>query len=100
MATDKVSAFLKQLRTDPRAGKLLGGEAEPGNEEALLSAYAQAAKKLGYDLTEAELLEAIREKAQACRDKAEAAAETIRALSDEDVEDVSAGSIHYPHILN
>ena len=96
MATEKVMAFLEQLR----AGELPGIEAKPGNEKEVLSAYAQAAKKLGYDLTEAEILEAVREKEKACRDKTEAVSENIRELSDEDMEAIAAGSIHFPHILN
>ena len=100
MATDKISMFLEQLRTDPRARELLGDLGESGNEADTLRAYARAAKALGYDLTEAEVQEAIREKGQACRDRAAAVSEAIRALSDEDIEDVAAGSIHFPHILN
>ena len=100
MANDKARAFLEQLRNDPRADEWLGGAAKPGNEEEALSACMQAAGKLGYDLTEAEVLEAIREREKACRDRAEAVSETIRELSAEDVEKVAAGSFHFPHILN
>ncbi len=66
----------------------------------ILRAYKQAAKALGYTLTESEILEAIREKEKACRDRAEAVSETVEMLSDEDIEGVAAGSIHFPHILN
>ncbi|MBR5110621.1 MAG: Nif11-like leader peptide family natural product precursor, partial [Clostridia bacterium] len=88
MATEKVKIFLERLQADPEAKKLYEGRTKPTTGEEFVRVCAQIASKLGYDLTEADIREAITEAEQARREKTAA---EIQKLPDEEVVKATGG---------
>ncbi len=91
--TEIISQFLDYLKTDPEAGEKLGDLKKPesGSEDELLKYYAEAASRLGYDITESEL-RASREELTAKRaSRTEELEKSIMALSDDELENVAGG---------
>ena len=92
MAIEKIKELLKAIKTDPEAQAKLGGLVKPSDEDGIVRFYAEAAKKLGFEISEADVRAAVADAAQLCAEKTEAAAEQLSALADDALEQVSGGS--------
>lgn len=86
---DKVKELLNAVRIDPKAKELLQGVSEPRSEEEMIRLCAGIAPKLGFDVTEAEIREAI---TAAALERREKTAADMEKLSDDDVEKAAGGT--------
>lgn len=91
MVIDKVRELLKAVKTDPKAQEALQGLVKPADENGIIRYYAEAAKRLGYNVTEADLRETLTEAAKERAEKTESMAADIQALPDEALERTSGG---------
>ena len=94
MAMEQVKAFLEKLNTDPAAQSLLKSREQPKSEEEKIKAFAEVATALGFQMTEAEITEYLKETLMARLQKTDAQAETIQKLDDSEIEKVSGGKDH------
>lgn len=93
MASEKIKAFLEEIKSDPKAAMLLSDAAAPKNGKEEAAAYVKAAKKLGYDLTEEEFFAYIQEAVGEQKKKTEAGAAEIEQIPDEELEKAAGGKI-------
>ena len=93
MNHEKVKSFLKALKTDPKAKSCFADVPEPETDADRLRNYAEIAKKLGYDVSEAELEEYLAEKEKALKEHTKAAEDFIAHLSADEMETVSGGDL-------
>ena len=91
MATEKVHELIRTIRTDPKAQELLKGIAVPMDQDGLIRYYAEIAKRLGADVTEADIRETIKEEERIQKERTEKASAEIQALTDDETETVSGG---------
>lgn len=59
MAIEKVKELIKAIQTDPKAKELLKGASEPKSEEDMIRLCAELAPKLGFDVSETDIREAV-----------------------------------------
>lgn len=95
MSVESVKKFFESLQTDPRAQELLKDCPRPESLDDTVKAYADVAGKMGLALTEDDLRSALEEEMQNQKHSTEAAAEKIRELPDEAMEQVAGGKQHY-----
>ena len=95
MAIEKIKELLKAIKTDPEAQAKLAGLVKGESEDGIVRFYAEAAKLLGFDVSEDELRAAVADAAQGRAEKTEAAAEKVSALADEALEQVAGGNYVY-----
>ena len=94
---EKIRQFLDYLKTDPEAGKKLTDLKKPenGSEDELLKYYAEAAARLGYDLTESDLRSSWKELTTKRALRTEEVEKSIMAISDSELENVAGGKGGY-----
>lgn len=92
MAIEKAVEFLQEMRADDSFREKLK-DLKAQTEEKILEAYAETAKKTGLDLTIEELKEAAQSLGKQIEQSTDAAAEDIRKLDDEDLENVAGGAL-------
>lgn len=83
---------MEQIRKDPQNREALQGLIEKEDQEGMLRYCAEAAKRLGLDVTEAEIGEAIAEVEWERKKGTEALEQEIQKLSDEETAQVSGGA--------
>ncbi len=84
--------FMEALQTDPRAEELLKGKAKPESQEDAVRIYAEAAKELGFSLTEDDIRKGIKALQEEQAAKTEQAKEAVRKLELDDLEKVAGGA--------
>ena len=89
---DKAKEFLAALRSDPKAQELLQGVEKPADEKDVIRNLAEAAKKLGYDVTEEELAGLLSAEEKAIKERTDAEADRVEALADDQLEAATGGS--------
>lgn len=82
MAIEKVKELLQAIRNDPKAKELLKGASEPKSEEDMIRLCAEVAPKLGFDVSETDIREAV---AALSRERMEKTAADVEKLSDDEV---------------
>ena len=90
MAIEKAKELLEAIRTDPKAKELLQGVSEPRSEEDMIRLCAEIAPKLGFDVSEADIREAV---AALSRERMEKTAADVQKLSDDDITQASGGEL-------
>lgn len=98
MAIEKVKELLKAVKTDPEAQAKLSGLAKPEDEDGAIRYYAEAAKLLGFDVTEKDIREMAAALAKEQKNKTEAAAGRVEALPDDELEKTAGGDYCYNNI--
>ena len=91
MSKEAALQFLNTLGANEKAKELLLQREKPGSEEEKIKAYAEIAAVLGESITAEDFREAFRDVQEKVQKKAEDTAAYIRALEDDDVENVAGG---------
>ena len=94
MAIEKVKELIKTIQTDPKAQETLKGLVRP-TDEGWIKYYAEAAKLLGYEATEADIRVAIAEIAKERTEKTEKMAAGVQSLPDDELDKVAGGKNTY-----
>ncbi len=84
--------FMEALQTDPRAEELLKGKAKPESLEGAVKLYAEAAKELGFDLTEDDIMKGMKSLKEEQAAKTAQAKAAVKELGLEDLEKVAGGA--------
>ena len=92
MEIKKIKELIQAVKTDPKAQETLKDLVKPADEDGIVRYYAEAAKLLGFDVTEADIRETIADAARKRTDKTEEAAQSVKALGDDGLEKVSGGT--------
>ena len=87
---ETVKKFLEEFKKDPEAAKLLNGE-KPLSGDEILNRLADAAQKLGFNASEAELKDYFENVQKNVMEKSDSVAAKIVALSDDDLNKVAGG---------
>lgn len=95
MAIDKVNELLKAVMTDPDAQAKLQDLTRPTDEEGIIRYYAEAAKLLGSDVTEADVREVITGFPMEHQTGTGAAADRIKMMPDDSLDQVAGGYLLY-----
>ena len=90
MAIEQVKKLLEAIKSDPKAQELLQGVSEPKSEEDMIRLCAEIAPKLGFDVTEADIREAV---AAMSRERMEKTAADVEKLPDDDVAQAAGGAL-------
>ncbi len=88
--TNLIEKFFGELLNDKEAKECLA-EKKPQTLEDLAKITGGLAGKYGYKLTEDEILSHLNERLSKTREKSDAAAESLAAIKDSDMEAVAAG---------
>ena len=88
MAIEQAKELLKTIRTDPKAKELFRDAAEPRSEEEMIRLCAEAAPKLGFDVSEIDIREAL---AAAAKERLNMTAAGVQMVSDEDMANATGG---------
>ncbi len=88
---ETLKKFLETLRTDPKAEELLKGREKPESLEAAAGIYAEAAKELGFELTEVDIREGFKALEEEQKAKTEQAKDAAQELNVNDLEKVAGG---------
>ena len=91
MAVEKIKELLKKIKTDTKAQEALQGLIKPADQDGVIHYYAEAAKKLGFDVTEQDIRDAVTDAMKEIAGRTEAAAGQIEALTDEVLEKAAGG---------
>ena len=88
MAIEKVKELLQAIRNAPKAKELLKGASEPRSEEDMIRLCAELAPKLGFDVSETDIREAV---AALAKERQAKTAADVEKLSDDEVAQASGG---------
>lgn len=90
---EQARKFLETLRDDPGAREILtkGSKGKPDTNEEIIAAYAEAAEKLGFDLTAEQIAEGIREQVKEMTAVTARAENAVRELDPEELDKVAGG---------
>ena len=91
MSKEAALQFLNTLGANEKAKELLLQREKPTSEEEKIKAYAEIAAVLGESITAEDFREAFRDVQEKVQKQAEDTAAYIRALEDDDVENVAGG---------
>ena len=91
MESEKVKEFIKYVKTDPKAKEKLGNFIKPEDPEKVIAWYAEAAKLLGSDVTEADLRVFLEDETADHAARTENSAAEVSKLTDADLDAVSGG---------
>ena len=91
MSAEKTLELLKKLKEDPKAKELLNVLKKPAPADDVITCYAQIAAKLGYDITAEEIREVVNQEEARRKSETEKIASDMKALNDDDVENVAGG---------
>ena len=92
MNQERVKVFLEALKTDPKAESLLQARPEPKTDADRFRAYAEIAKELGYDVSEAELEAYLTEMEKTLQEHAKSAEALVTELSGDEMDKVAGGA--------
>ena len=92
MSAEKTLELLKKLKEDPKAKELLDGLKNTAPADDVITCYAQIAAKLGYAITAEEIREVVNQEEARRKSETEKIASDMKALNDDDVEDVAGAS--------
>ena len=95
MSAEKTLELLKKLKEDPKAKELLDGLKNTAPADDVITCYAQIAAKLGYAITAEEIREVVNQEEARRKSETEKIASDMKALNDDDVEDVAGGASRY-----
>ena len=95
MAIEMVKEILEKLASDPKAQDLLKGLEQPKSEIDKIDRIVEAAKQLGYDMNQKDLLAYIEKTVADRKEKTEAQAEAVQKLADSELEKAAGGRGHY-----
>ena len=93
MAIEKVKELLKTVRNDPKAQEALRQLDKSADVEGIIRYFAEAAKRLGFDLTEEEIREGFKEVEEQRRKRTAAVTDEIENLPDNEVESAAGGML-------
>ena len=96
MSAEKTLELLKKLKEDPKAKELLDGLKNTAPADDVITCYAQIAAKLGYAITAEEIREVVNQEEARRKSETEKIASDMKALNDDDVEDVAGGTRGHP----
>lgn len=88
----KAKEFFEKLGTDAKAKEFFKGKAQPETADELVATYLDAAKQLGYDITEEDIIAYLKEKADEVKTGTDKAAKAVQALPDDALQNVAGGS--------
>ena len=91
MSSEKIQDMLKALSADPKAQELLAKIGRPEDQNGEICIYADIARQLGYDITEADLKDYIEKTADLVAARTKEAEAGIKELPDEVLEKVAGG---------
>ena len=91
MSLEKIPDIMKALSADPKAQELLANAPQPDDQDGEIRVYAEIARQLGYDITEAELKAFMEKTAASVAARTEEAAADIQELPDEVLDQVAGG---------
>lgn len=91
MGTKPVRDLMLMVKMDPKAKEVLSDLPLPGDEEGAFRYYVEAAKRLNFDTTEAEIREAVQKSYQEQQKRTDAAAGVIEKIPDDDLERIAGG---------
>jgi len=101
MAIEQAKKFMVEMFKDEKAREMVKSMKAPQNEDEAVKAYAEVARKLGYDVTEEDLAELIGELKQKQAEATEKAIEDEEEISTENLEAVAGGVCGDPaYIVN
>ena len=83
--------MLKALSAEPKAQELLAKVERPDDQDGEICVYADIARQLGYDITEADLKDYIAKKEDLVAARTKEAEAEIKELPDEVLEQVAGG---------
>ncbi len=92
MAKEKIAAFLKELRANPRLEEKIGKIAPSATDDEKYAAYAGLAKILGIDVSAEEFKAYLQEQEKALKAKTEEKLNEIEELSDDEVKGAAGGA--------
>ena len=98
-AMEQLEKFLEALRTADKAREILA-QAKPESEENTISAYAQVARAMGFSLSEKEIADGIRARAEQQKAGTAKAQEAVQALDLDDLEAVAGGKSDHEECLD
>ena len=87
---EKIQKVLEEIKKNPQAAELTGGET-PLSAGEFVKRMADAAQKLGYDISEAELKDYFDSMQKKVKEKTDSVAAEIEAESDDVLEEVAGG---------
>ena len=91
MSKEEIKKVFEELKTDPRAKELIGSQGTSSDRCALIQIYAEAAQKLGFEVTPEELSSYIKEQEKVRGEKTRESASEIMNLDDEVLDQVAGG---------
>ena len=91
MAIEKVKELLKTVRNDPQAQEVLQKLDKFADVEGIIRYFAEAAKRLGFDLTEEEIREGFKEAEAQRRKRTAVVTDEIEKLPDDEMESAAGG---------
>ena len=92
MAIEKVKELLNAIRNNPKAKELLKGASEPKSEEDMIRLCSEIAPKLGFDVSETDIREAV---AALAKERQAKTAADVEKLSDDEVAQASGGDLWF-----
>lgn len=91
MATENVKAFLDSLKEKEELQRDIKKNMEGKGPDEVIKSYSELAKRLGQDVSEADLAAFFKEKAEALKARTDAAIEKVEELSLDDLQAVAGG---------
>ena len=95
MINEKTLEILKEMKADPKAKELFEGMEKPKSLDEMVSAYAQIAEKLGYNITAEDIREVAKQEDTKRKAKTDKVVSDMEALEDDDLEGVAGGYYYY-----
>ena len=92
MVNEKTLEILKEMKADPKAKELFEGMEKPKSLDEMVSAYAQIAEKLGYNITAEDIREVAKQEDTKRKAKTDKVVSDMEALEDDDLEGVAGGA--------
>ena len=88
---DKIREFMELVKNDPKGKELVEKLGRPKSDTEAINGYLSIAKDLGFSLTEAELVEGLKDLMREQKNKTEEVSERV-SLSEEELNNVAGGS--------
>ena len=92
MALEKVKELLKAVESNPESREVLQGLVISADKDGIISFLAEAANRLGIDVTEEDILETITEQERNQKNKTEEAIADVEKIPDDELGDVAGGN--------
>ena len=92
MALEKVKELVKAVESDPESREVLQSLIMSADKDGIASFLAEAAKRLGIDVTEEDILETIAEKERNQKNKTEESIADVEKIPDDGLDHVAGGA--------